>query len=189
MLASVTGMRSGEILALQFQDIGSDCLYVKHSWNCVDKIKLTKNRESRIVEVPFPGLIAQLFEQARQNPWGVSPDSFVFWTEYAKRVPMQPYHFVDGLRSALVQIGYSKDEAKKYVFHSWRHFYTSYMVGKLDKKLLKSQTGHLTDEMVDLYANHRTVGDRERIQAAELETFAGLLPELSSTELKTAVCE
>ena len=49
MLASVTSMRSGEILALQFQDMGPDCLYEKHSWNWVDKIKLTKNNEARTV--------------------------------------------------------------------------------------------------------------------------------------------
>ena len=177
MLASVTGMRSGEILALQFQDIGLDCLYVKHSWNWVDKIKLTKNNEARTVEVPFPGLIKMLFEQAKQNPWGVGPDSFVFWTEYAEGVPMQPYHFVNGLRDALKKIGYSKDNANKFDFHGWRHFFTSYMVKKLDKKLVKDETGHLTDEMIDHYANHKTVGERELIQSAKREAFAGLIPE------------
>ena len=177
MLSSVTGMRSGEILALQFQDIGPDCLYVKHSWNWVDKIKLTKNNEPRTVEVPFPDLMQKLFAQAKQNPWGVSPDSFVFWTEYAEGVPMQPYHFVNGLRDVLTKIGYSKDDAKKYDFHGWRHFFTSYMAKKLDKKLLKTQTGHITDEMIDHYADHETVGDRELIQSAKREAFAGLIPE------------
>jgi len=85
--------------------------------------------------------------------------------------------FVEGLREALIQIGFTESEAKKYMFHGWRHFFTSYMVGKLDKKLLKGETGHLTDIMIDRYSDHETVGDREIIQATKKETFAGLLPE------------
>jgi integrase len=88
MLAAVTGMRSGEILALRFQDIGPDCLYVRASWNRADKIKLPKNNKIRTVEVPFPDLIHGLIEQAKQNPWGVSPDSFVFWADTKNDVPM-----------------------------------------------------------------------------------------------------
>ncbi len=183
MLAAVTGMRSGEILALRFQDLGSDCLYVRGSWNRADKIKSTKNNKPRTVEIPFPDLMQGLIELAKQNPWGVSPDSFVFWADTKKDIPMPGRFFIDGLRSALVQIGFTKDDAQKYVFHGWRHFFTVYMISKLDNKLLKSQTGHLTDEMIAHYANHRTEGDREFIREQEREVFAGLLPETSNVTL------
>ena len=63
------------------------------------------------------------------------------------------------------------------MFHGWRHFYTSYMIKKLDKKLLKSQTGHKTDIMLAHYADHETVGDRELIQAKQREAFAELMPQ------------
>jgi integrase len=179
MLASVTGMRSGEILALRFQDIGHDCLYVRGSWNRADKIKLPKNNKTRKVEVPFPDLIYALIEQANQNPWGVSPDSFIFWADTKKDVPMWNRLFVFGLRDALLQIGFTKDEVAKYSFHGWRHFFTAYMIGKLDKKLLKGETGHLTDIMLNHYGDHETEGDRETIQITEKETFAGLIPERS----------
>jgi site-specific recombinase XerD len=43
MLSAVTGMRMGEILALLYQNLGSDCIYVNGSWNDEDKIKLPKN--------------------------------------------------------------------------------------------------------------------------------------------------
>jgi len=177
MLAAVTGMRSGEILALRLQDLGPDCLYVRGSWNPADKIKLPKNNETRTVEIPFPDLISGLIELAQQNPFGVSPDSFVFWAESKKDMPMRGRVFVDGLRNALAQIGFTKDEAAKYLFHGWRHFFTSYMIRRLDKKLLKSQTGHKTDVMLAHYGNHETEGDRAIIQATEREAFAGLLPE------------
>jgi integrase len=179
MLASVTGMRSGEIQALRFQDLGYDCLYVRGSWNKQDGIKLPKNNKTRKVEVPFPELMYWLGELAKHNPWGVSPDSFVFWTVKKCDVPIHGQAFRAGLREALVKIGFSENEATKYLFHGWRHFFTAYMIRKLDKKLLKSETGHLTDVMLDLYGNHEIEGDREVIQATKKETFAGLLPENS----------
>ena len=176
MLAAVTGMRSGEILALRVQDLGTDCLYVRGSWNKEDKDKPTKTNEPRTVELPFPFLIKELAEQARQNPWGVSPDSYIFWADYNGDRPMLQQSLIDALRKNLVGIGMSEKQAAKYLFHGWRHFYTSYMIRKLDKRLLKSQTGHKTDEMLNLYGGHEIEGDREIIQRMGRETFAGILP-------------
>ena len=180
MLASVTGMRSGEILALRFQDIGPDCIFVRGAWNRVDRLKLTKNNETRTVELPFPDLIYGLVELAKQNPWGVSPDSFVFWTEYKNEIPMRAHLLVEELRKALIDIGFTKKEAGKYLFHGWRHFFTSYMIRKLNKKLLKGETGHKTDSMLSLYGDHEIAGDRETIQVTKKEIFAGLLPEFEN---------
>jgi len=177
MLAAVTGMRNGEIIALQLQDLGHDCIFVHSSYNSEDKMKTTKTNEDRIVHIPFPDLMNGLIEQAKQNPWGVSPTSLVFWSTTKSKVPMQGRSFCVGLRKALVKVGFTKDEAAKYDYHGWRHFYTSYMIRMLDKKLLKSQTGHKTDVMLALYADHETEGDKEIIHAKEREVFAGLLPE------------
>jgi hypothetical protein len=38
---------------------------------------------------------------------------------------MRGQYFVNGLREALVNIGFTEDEAEKYDFHGWRHFFTS----------------------------------------------------------------
>jgi integrase len=176
MLASITGMRSGEIMALKYQDIGTDCLFVQNSWNYVDKLKTTKNNETRKVEIAFPFVIKKLVELAQSNPWGISPDSYVFWSDFHADKPMEGYFFLDGFREALTKIGFSKDEALNYDFHGWRHFFTSYMVGRLNNKLLKSQTGHKTDDMILLYSDHEIVGDREIIQANQREVFAGMIP-------------
>jgi len=178
MLAAVTGMRQGEILALRLQDLGPDCLYVRGAWNRADGLKLPKNNKPRTVELPFPDLLQKLIDLGKKNPWGVSPDSFIFWTENKADVPMQGRLFINGLRAALADSGFSKNEAGKYLFHGWRHFYTSYLMGKLEKKLLKSQTGHLTDSMLSHYGEHRTEGDRKVIQATAINTFRELLPDL-----------
>jgi len=183
MLAAVTGMRSGEILALRFQDIGSDCVYVNGSWNRVDKDKTTKTNEARTVEVPFPELIHGLVNIAKQNPWGASPDSLVFWSDKKSDIPLRDHIFVEGLREALKVVGFTDNEAKKYVFHGWRHFFASYMLKKLNKKLVKGETGHKTDSMLYHYSDHETVGDRETIQITKKEIFAGLLPENVNTKI------
>jgi len=177
MLAAVTGMRCGEIQALRLQDIGKDCLYVRGSWNKDDGLKLPKNNKIRKVELPFPYLIERLISLAKKNPWGISPDSYIFWSEYKKEIPMHGTVFLDNLRKALIQIGFAEEIAMKFLFHGWRHYYTSYMIRKLDKKLLKSQTGHITDIMVDHYSNHEIIGDRELIQSTGREVFANILPE------------
>jgi len=49
-------------------------------------------------------------------------------------------------------------------------------MGKLEKKLLKSQTGHLTDEMLEHYGEHQTESDRKTIQATTVKTFRGIIP-------------
>lgn len=182
MLSSVTGMRCGEIQGLRFQDLGPDCLYVSSSWNKEDDLKTTKNNEKRTVEVNFPWLMYMLFELAKKNPWGVSPEGYVFWSELKSDIPMHGTVFLDNLRKALVKIGYTEEQAAGYMFHGWRHFYTSYMARKLEKKLVMSQTGHKTDDMYNLYSDHETVGDRELIQTTQRETFAGLLPELTACQ-------
>jgi len=177
LLASVTGMRLGEIQALRMRDIWLDCINVCASWNPVDKRKPTKNNEPRTVEVNFPELITALLELAKRNPWDTTPDSLVFWSDHSPDVPVSGKRLLYAKRAALISTGMTEEEAEKYVFHGWRHFYTSYMVKGLDKKLLKSQTGHRTDDMLEHYADHELDGDRETIRAVQRKTFAGMLPQ------------
>jgi integrase len=176
MLAAVTGLRSGEIRGLRVQDLGEDCLYVRHSWNYRDRLKTTKNNECRTVEVPFPSLLSNLLNLATYNPHKVSTDSYVFWAEKSSEKPMDGILFVRGLHEALEKTGMSREAANTYVFHGWRHFFTAYMRNKLNEKLLQSQTGHKTIPMLNHYADHLLVGDRERIRQAQLDVFGTLVP-------------
>jgi integrase len=177
MLAAVTGLRSGEIRGLRVQDLGEDCLYISHSWNLRDKLKTTKNNECRRVEVPFPLLLEELLKLAKLNPHGMSMDSFIFWAKQSASKPVESICFLRGLRDALLKTGMGEKAAEVYVFHGWRHYFTSYMKDRLDKKLLKSQTGHKTDPMLDHYGDHLLVGDREKIRQAQQEVFRALMPQ------------
>jgi integrase len=176
MLAAVTGLRAGEIQGLQTQDLGEDCLYVRHSWNYRDGLKTTKNNEPRIVEVPFPYIINELLNLAYQNPHGSGMDSYIFWSTRLASRPMDAIPFVTGLRDALVKTGMSKKSSEVYVFHGWRHFFTTYMRGRVTDKLLQSQTGHKVIPMLDHYSDHHLVVDRELIQQAQKDVFGALIP-------------
>jgi integrase len=177
MLSCVTGMRAGEILGLRGVDLGDGCLYVRHSWNEIDGLKTTKNNENRIVLVAFPAVMAALVELARRNPHGQGADGFVFYSDAVADKPFDEHILLKKLRGALVDIGMSRDGAKKYTFHSWRHYYTSYMKPMLDAKLLQSQTGHKTLAMLEHYGAHETAGDVQKIQSAQQAAFGGLLPD------------
>ncbi|GHU30318.1 hypothetical protein FACS1894172_03350 [Spirochaetia bacterium] len=177
MLSMVTGMRAGEIQGLQVQDLGKDCVYVRHSWNFADGLKTTKNNEARTVEVPFPGLISDLLNLSASNPHGCNMDGYVFWAELSHDKPMEAEIFLRDLRSALVKTGMSKESAKVYTFHGWRHYYTSYMIERVNEKLLQKQTGHKTLDMLKHYGDHLLTGDRKLIRDAQIEIFAGLLPD------------
>jgi hypothetical protein len=159
---------------LRVQDLGEDCLYVRHSWNCRDRLKTTKNNECRTVEVPFPGVIHDFLTLAGYNSHGAGMDSYVFWAEKSPEKPMDGILFVRGLHDALEKTGMSREAANAYVFHGWRHFFTAYMRDKLNEKLLQSQTGHKTIPMLNHYADHLLVGDRERIRQAQRDAFGAL---------------
>src|SRR5208282_3364513 len=51
MLAMSTGLRAGEILALQVRDIGDNRLSIRHSWNKWDALKGTKTGAERTLPI------------------------------------------------------------------------------------------------------------------------------------------
>jgi len=127
------------------------------------------------VEVPFPGLMQELYELSRNNPHGQSMDGYVFWAEKLPDKPIEQDIFRRDFRTALLRIGMSKESAEIYTFHGWRHYFTAYMRERVNEKLLKSQTGHKTLAMLEHYSDHRTAGDREQIQAAQVAVFGELI--------------
>jgi integrase len=179
LLAMVTGLRAGEIQGLRVQDLGQDCLYIRHSWNCIDGLKPPKNNESRRVEVPFPGVIRALLDMAKSNPHGQSMDSYVFWAEKCPDKPMEAVLFLKGLRQALKGIGIGEGSVKDSTFHAWRHYFTAYMQGKVDEKILQRQTGHKSIVMLRHYADHGLPGDSRKVRQAQLETFGELVPDIA----------
>jgi len=175
LLAMWTGMRVGEIQALRLEDLGKDVIFVRHSWNLMDGLKPPKNGLERTVQV-LPWVIPALKELASQNPHGVE-NPFVFWADILPGKPMEDSRFRNGMKTALRKCGMPEEEVKDYSFHGWRKFYTASLKGKLSDKLLKFQTGHLSDEMLNYYGDYVVPGDVEKIRQEQLNVFKDLLPE------------
>lgn len=178
LIAMLTGMRCGEILALRKMDIGNNCLYVKHSWNRKEGLKTTKNGEERTVYFPFPSVIKKLLMIADAN--GGEMEQFLFPAPKTDNKPIDMKLPNKTLRLQLQAIGLSKKESKKYCFHSWRHFYTTYMSDKVNQRALQSQTGHKTVAMLEHYGNHQIENDIAAIESAQLEVFGEIVKNIKN---------
>ena len=172
LIAMLTGMRAGEILALRKMDLGENCLYVNHSWNRKEGLKAPKNGDSRVVYFPFPNIINLLLnDDARM-------EDFLFPAPLADNKPMDGKLPNKMLKRQLVKIGLSEAEAKAYCFHSWRHFYTTYMSEKVNDRILQKQTGHKSLRMLEHYGNHSVNEDLEVIRNAQMESFGSIISAL-----------
>lgn len=176
LIAMLTGMRCGEILALRKMDLGNNRLYVRHSWNRKEGLKTTKNGEERTVFFPFPAIINKLLLLADSN--GGEMETLLFPAPLTKNKPMDIKLPNKTLKLQLQKIGLSKEESQKYCFHSWRHFYTTYMSDKVNQRALQSQTGHKTLSMLEHYGNHQIANDIIAIETAQKEIFGGIVSKL-----------
>ena len=189
MLAMSTGLRAGEILALQFSDIGDDRLRIRHSWNRWDKMKGTKTDLERTVPV-LASMRDALLHLAKRNPNGVGPATYVFWSSGDPDRPMEPDRLLKGLRRALLRLKLSekdrKDPAKvaaawqfwqnrRVVFHSWRHYFAARMADRLEKRKVMLATGHATGAVFDAYADHSNEEVFHEVQGAAAAVFGKLL--------------
>ncbi len=173
MLAMVTGLRLGEILALTADDIGENFIHVRHSFNKKDGLKCTKNGDERKVYIPFDFILDQLRNYAAMNPHE-NGAGYIFWGLLPDR-PVDQNIFRKFFRRALEKAGMSKEDVKQITFHAWRHFYTTYMADKVNQKALQSQTGHKTQIMLEHYAAHQTAEEAVLIMDAQEQIFGALI--------------
>ena len=173
LIAMLTGMRAGEIIALRKQDLGENVIYVRHSWEVREGLKTPKNGEERTVFFPFPQIIQKLLSLANLN--GGRLDSFIFFAPLSKNKPMDKKALNQQLKKQMKMVGISEDVCKQICFHSWRHFYTTYMSDRVNQRILQSQTGHKTLTMLEHYGNHQLESDANMIENAQLEVFGDIL--------------
>ena len=126
-LAITTGLRRGELCALQWRDITGACeLTVRRSRSCASgKIveSDTKSHRERIVTIPLG--IWELLMTLRQQQVlhsGVPDREQPIFTDPDGHVP-HPDTFTRHLRKLYKQCGLSED----YHLHTLRHFYATYL--------------------------------------------------------------
>ena len=157
-VAALFGLRAGEISGLQVCDVDAvaDLLYIRHSWNDVDKLKDTKNGDDRTIPIEH-GVALELINNARRNPC-YGDTSYVFWSFKVPEQPMWPSSFEDDFYRAMREIGISEEQRKErnIVFHSLRHFCATQIAQRASLEIAMKILGHRTEEMTRLYSEHET---------------------------------
>jgi integrase len=175
MVAATTGARLGEVVALQARDIGEDRLYVRHSWNDVDRLKVPKNGEEREAAL-LPQVRRDILALLSENPHASGAETFVFYG--AK--PDRPIDFVaisKAFNGALASIGIDEKTRRErgISFHSLRHGYAKKMSDRLTTERAMKATGHLSKAMLDHYADHHNEEDLAAVGKAAEEAFGKVL--------------
>jgi integrase len=173
LLAATTGMRQGEIQALQYQDIKSNHVEVHHSWDRKYGLKPPKYDSYRLI--PMPDTVSSLLHQFISLDAEATPNQFVFHGN-KKEKPIDHKVIDNALYNALCKIGIdsTKREEMNMTFHSWRHTFASLMRTRVEDSTLKLLTGHRTDEMLEHYSQYSD--ERvSHVRGVENTLFSGLL--------------
>jgi integrase len=172
VLATTTGLRSGEVRAIRRSDIGEAVLNVDHSWSDFDGLKAPKNGEKRRVPL-LPEVRRLLVGLLVENPHTDAEDPFLFFSESPDK-PAQGDLFRRGLAKALKRAGVDTT-GRKVDFHSFRHYFASRMADKMAAAEVARITGHRSQAMAEHYQSHVTekaVAEAGRIGA---EVFGNIL--------------
>jgi integrase len=180
-IASQTGMRMGEIRALQIRDIVLNKIYVRHAWSRADGgLKCPKNGEER--EIPLLPVLKDAIEAYLENkPFMSNPDALLFPSE-VPGVPYDEKQVVEDFYRVLSSIGIGDNERKtrNIVFHSWRHYCAKNLAAVTTKSIGMKILGHKTSVMFDHYSDHV---DKETFKAMEEAMSNGLGSKATSSDV------
>ena len=168
LLASVTGMRLGEILALKRSDIFPDHVHVAGSWAI--KYGLGKTKTKRVDDIPIPRFVFDTIDS-----W-CAWEGFVFSFQTGAR-PVSGNRTLDALYGALEEIGIHKEERERrtITFHSWRAFANTFMRARgISGEKVRQLTRHESEEMTEHYSAFRLEDfkDVAEAQTALVASFA-----------------
>jgi len=171
LTAAVTGLRQGELLALQIKDFNDRYINVQRSWDQARRVmnETTKTGRGRTIIIPGD-LTEELIELINMNPWG-GPEAFLFYSTSLNDKPMDGKLVNKALYMALEKIGIKEAQRKErnITFHSWRHWFNSLLINeKIPLQKIQSLTGHLTPEMTQHYYH---LDDLLDIQAVQEKIF------------------
>ena len=152
--AIFTGMRRGELLALEWSDIDFKNAKIKVNKQIYKGIKQsTKTNKSRVIDIP-ENLLAILQEHKRVT---IRLSKLVFHNKDGN--PIHPYNMEHAYFHPLVakcnDYLDADNQIEKLRFHDLRHTYATYLLSKgIPVKYVQEQLGHSTARMtLDTYAS------------------------------------
>jgi integrase len=147
-LASLTGMRAGEIMGLRGEYVFDDYIYVCGSYGEYG-YGPTKTKETRFIPL-IPEMIGLLKKLMETNGKG-----YVFSLDGGAK-PVCRKYFYDEFHRALKRIGIDQGEITRrgLSIHSWRHFLNTELQRQgLSLQQVQAVTGHKSDRMSEWYTH------------------------------------
>jgi len=161
-LASLTGMRAGEILGLRGEYVFDNYIHICGQYSPFGYLPHTKTKQNRNIPL-MPEMIRILRRLMERNGNG-----FVFSRDGGAK-PITHNKLYKGLHEALKKIGMDDAEIKRrrLTLHSWRHFLNTKLIQQgMTLEQVQSVTGHLTKKMTDRY-NHPDARQLEAVIKAQ----------------------
>ncbi len=152
LLAASTGMRMGEIRALQMNQVKPDRIIINASYSDREGRKCTKSGKPR--EVP---ITQHLYKEIQIITYGrkLAPDSYIFWVKGNN--PVCEVFILKELYKNLAKCKIPKEtDGSKLCFHSFRHYFNTRLVAtNASGELTRSIIGHASSAMTDRYTHLR----------------------------------
>jgi integrase len=170
LLASVTGLRLGEVLALRRADLFPDHAHVAGSW--AYRYGLGKTKTKRIDDLPLPRFVFDAIDA-----W-CAWDGFIFSFKRGDR-PCSANRVAGALIDALERIGIPAEERtrRRLSFHSWRAFANTYMrAAGISGEKVRQLTRHDSEQMTEHYSAFR-LEDFKDVAAAQEALVTGFKAE------------
>ena len=154
LLAAVTGMRSGEIFAIRYEDVKADHIHVEHSFDARFGLKGTKTGDVR--DLPIPEKVMEALIKLRT----MKKDGQYLFSILGDK-PVTRWYLLDNLRKVMdaEEIDWKK---RKVGFHSWRHFLNTQLLSHgISGEKTREIIGHATEEMTQRYKHFELDDYRE----------------------------
>lgn len=157
LLAACTGLRLGELIALQRSCIDKEYISIQHSWDeTYAELKDTKTKKS-VRKIPIPLKAYQALQEVMLASKWKDDGDFVFQHIEDRKRPTPAVFFRNGLYEMLNKIGIDETEreSRNILFHSWRHAFNSYLInGNIPLFKVQSLTGHVNDGVMSKHYYH-----------------------------------
>lgn len=168
-LASVTGMRLGEIKALKPEQVFPDHIHVDAAWADGEGRKSTKSGKTR--DIPITTEIYNMIQQI------IFHKGLIFSSDGVK--PMGDKFFNAPLNRRMDELGIDHSETETETalsFHSFRHFFNSRLVAAgISGEIIRAIMGHESTEMTQHYT-HLQLSDNQAVTELQATLFSGTRP-------------
>ena len=151
LVAGLTGLRAGELLALTINEVTQNKIIVRKSYNESYGMSTTKTSEERVVPITSE-IYRYLYVAWQSHP--NDENDFIF--SFDGKKPMNEGRARAAFYKAMEKIGISEKERveRGITFHSWRHKFTTDCVkSNMHPEKIMALTGHKSAEMLLRYTD------------------------------------